>query len=429
MRGDDLIDLRLREGGLVALVVSVLAIADEVDQVIELEALAVGDRQPSGFDARHWIVRVHVRDRNLEAASEAAGVARAERLLGIGRETELVVRDDVNDAADVIASQSGQVERFSHDALAGEGRIAVNEDRQHLALVDNRRARPIGRGRRRAGHAVEDRVDRFEVARIRRHRHDDLFPQPVRLRLDARAGVILDVTHPAKIDAQPLAGNRILELGQDLRVRLLQRMREHVEAAAVRHRDHHVLHAALRRVVDDLVDDRDHHVEALDRKARLAREGAMQEALERLDLRNTTEQLHAVDRIVWRTELAGLNGLAQPHAFVRHEYMVVVVAGGRTVDLAQLRNRVERVFSAGRGRPRHDRRRQLLQRVGGQTVRLRRERRVADRVVKAERIETRGKVAEAANRLGKSMGCNRGRYCVPTVAPGGRFGGASPQLA
>jgi hypothetical protein len=35
---------------------------------------------------------------------------------------------------------------------------------------------------------------------------------------------------------------------------------------------------------------------------------------------------------------------------------------------------------------------------------LRRERRIADRIVKAERIETRGEVPEAANRLCKIEG-------------------------
>ncbi len=61
----------------------------------------------------------------------------------------------------------------------------------------------------------------------------------------------------------------------------------------------------------------------------------MQEALEGLDLRDAVEQLVAVDRIVGRTELPRLDGLPQPHALVRHEHVVVVVAGGRTVDLSR----------------------------------------------------------------------------------------------
>ena len=67
MRGDDLINLRLREGRLVPFVVAV-AVADQIDQVVQLEALAIGDCQPRRLDARDRIVGVDVRDRNLEAA-------------------------------------------------------------------------------------------------------------------------------------------------------------------------------------------------------------------------------------------------------------------------------------------------------------------------------------------------------------------------
>ena len=144
MRGDDLIDLRLRERRLVALVVAVLPIADEVDQVIQLESLAIGDGEPRRFDARDRIVGVDVRDRHLEAARQAAGVAGAERLLGIGREAELIVGDDVNDAANVVALEAREVERLGDDALSGKSGIAVNQNRQDLALVDDRRARPVG---------------------------------------------------------------------------------------------------------------------------------------------------------------------------------------------------------------------------------------------------------------------------------------------
>ena len=41
-------------------------------------------------------------------------------------------------------------------------------------------------------------------------------------------------------------------------------------------------------------------------------------------------------------------------------------------------------------------------------MRLRRERRIANRIVKAERIELRGKMAEAANRLGEVERGNAG---------------------
>ncbi len=80
MAADDLVDLRLRERRLVAFVVAVAAIADEIDQEVELEPLPIGPGQPGRFDAGHRIVGVDVDDGNLEAAGEAARVAGAVRL-------------------------------------------------------------------------------------------------------------------------------------------------------------------------------------------------------------------------------------------------------------------------------------------------------------------------------------------------------------
>ena len=60
------------------------------------------------------------------------------------------------------------------------------------------------------------------------------------------------------------------------------------------HADEHGADAAFGRIADDLVEDRHGHVEPFDREPRLGLEGAMQEALERLDLRQTIEQRHRV---------------------------------------------------------------------------------------------------------------------------------------
>ena len=87
--------------------------------------------------------------------------------------------------------------------------------------------------------------------------------------------------------------HRILELGEDLRVRLLQHVRQHVQPAAMRHADEHVGDAGLGGVDDHLVEHRDEHVEPLDREPRLARERAVQEPLEGFDLGEPIEQRRA----------------------------------------------------------------------------------------------------------------------------------------
>ena len=91
MLGDDLVHQRLRERRLVGLVVAVPAIADEVDEEILIEPLAIRDAQPHGLEARLRVVGVDVDDRNLEALREIARVVRRARVDRIGREADLVV--------------------------------------------------------------------------------------------------------------------------------------------------------------------------------------------------------------------------------------------------------------------------------------------------------------------------------------------------
>ena len=100
------IDLRLGERCFVALVVAVAPVAHEVDEEVELEAVAIGPRQAGRLDARHRVVGVDVHDRHLEAARQAAGVAGREALVWLGGEPELVVGDEVNRAANGPAGEA-----------------------------------------------------------------------------------------------------------------------------------------------------------------------------------------------------------------------------------------------------------------------------------------------------------------------------------
>ena len=143
--------------------------------------------------------------------------------------------------------------------------------------------------------ALDDRVDRLEVARVRRERHGDL--AGARRACALRAEVVLHVAaaalfaHDDRLD-RPLA----FELAQDHLVRAADDVREHVEAAAVRHPHHDLVRALVRRDLDRLVEHRHHHVEALDRELLLAEERAAQVVLHPLDLAQAREQRELLAR-------------------------------------------------------------------------------------------------------------------------------------
>ena len=103
MRGDRLIHHRLREGGIVELVVTVLAVADEVDEDVLLELLPEADGEAGGLHRGLRVVAVHVEDRRLDDLGHVARVGREAVGLRRSGEAHLVVDDDVDRAAGAVA--------------------------------------------------------------------------------------------------------------------------------------------------------------------------------------------------------------------------------------------------------------------------------------------------------------------------------------
>ncbi len=92
---DSLGHLRLRVRRLVLFVVTEATVTDEVDERVASEGAAEVDRQMHGGDARVDVVGVDVNDRNVEAFGEVGGVAGRARIAGIGRESNLIVGDEM----------------------------------------------------------------------------------------------------------------------------------------------------------------------------------------------------------------------------------------------------------------------------------------------------------------------------------------------
>ena len=279
----DLLDhQRLRVGGLVLLVVTEAAIADEIDHDVLAEAAAVRHREPDRGNGRLGIVGVDVNDRDVEALREVGRVTGRAAFARVGREPDLVVRDQMQRPTGRIALEAVQVEGLCHDALPGERRIAVEEHRQRdrriVSAVRSRAIRLLG-----ARSSLDDGIDRFEMARVRDEPHPDLAvrgrPRPV------GGEVVLDVARPALgVGRDGIERPLAFELTQDVLVGHPDRVRENVQPPPVRHAHHDVVRAGLGGELDRLVEHRDHHVEPLERELLLAEEALPQEPLHAVDL-------------------------------------------------------------------------------------------------------------------------------------------------
>ncbi len=185
---DELVHARLRERGLVGLVVAVPPVADHVDDDVLAEGLPELEREPHHPDARFGVVAVHVEDRRLHHLGDVCRVHGRPADLRRGGEPELVVHDEVHRAADVVSRHLGQVQRLGHDALPRKGGVAVEQHRQHLPALPVALLVLLG-----AGHALDDGIDGFEMTRVRRQRDHDLVA-PRRRMLAGRADVVPEVT-------------------------------------------------------------------------------------------------------------------------------------------------------------------------------------------------------------------------------------------
>ena len=136
-----------------------------------------------------------------------------------------------------------------------------------------------------AGHPLDHGVYVLEVARVRGEVDKDLLVGLLLAELEAPdAEVVLDVPDPGVAGAARgrglLALLGLLELAEDLGVRLVHHVRQDVEPPPVRHAQGDHGRADVGGGTDDPVKHRNDHVVPLDREPLLAEERLVEELLE-----------------------------------------------------------------------------------------------------------------------------------------------------
>ena len=336
MRGDLLVHQRLGQRRRVLLVVAELSEADDVDHHVLVELLAVVERELAAQDDGFGVVAVHVQDRRFDHLDDVGAIQRRARIARIGgREADLVVDDDVHRAAGVVAARLRQRQRFHDDALAGEGGVAVDDDRQHGVAFGV--AAPI---EARLHRALDDRIDDLEVRRVERQAQVD---RAARRRDVAReALVVLDVARGQVL------GRRVVELGEQVLRHLAERVDEHVEAAAMGHADDDLLHALAAAALHELVHRGDEALAAFEREALLADVLGVQIALEAFGRGQPVEDVDLLLGREARLRADRLEALLPPALLGRLGDVHVLGADRAAVGLAQAPARSRAASSARR---------------------------------------------------------------------------------
>ena len=93
-----------------------------------MERFAIVVGQTSRARARFGVVPVHVENRCLDHLGDVRRVIAGARRFGGRRESDLIVDDDVDGAANSIPRELRHVERLGDHALTRESRVTVDED-------------------------------------------------------------------------------------------------------------------------------------------------------------------------------------------------------------------------------------------------------------------------------------------------------------
>ena len=256
-----------------------------------------------------------------------------------GGEADLVVHHDVQRAARAVATGLREVEHFLVDALAGDGRVAVDNDRKDLglALVAATDLACVNR-------AFDNRVDDLKVRRVE---GQGQVAGAARGRdVGREAHVVLDVAR------RQVALLLAFEFGEEHRRRLAQRIDQHVQAAAVGHADHHFVDTHAAGDADRFIHGNDQRFAAFQRETLLADILGMQVALQRLGCGQPLQQalflVGAVtgaraDRLEALLQPALLGVVAHVHVFDANRAAVGLPQGTEDVaELGVLRRPLER---------------------------------------------------------------------------------------
>ena len=159
-----LVHQRLRDKGLILLVMAELPEAHHVDDDVFFELRAVIERELCDKLHRLRIVAVDMKYRRLNHFGHIGAIRGRPRIARIrGGEPDLVVNDDVHGAAGSVAARIGKVQRFHDHALPRKSGIAMNQDGQNLVARDIAATALTG-----AHGTLDNRVDDFKMGRIER---------------------------------------------------------------------------------------------------------------------------------------------------------------------------------------------------------------------------------------------------------------------
>ena len=261
----------------VSLVVTVAAIADDIEDDVLMEFLTKFESQLDDGGGSQGIVSVDVKNRQTNSFSRSGAVASGAGVIGQSGKCDLIIDDDVDGSARAVSFEAGKIDGFSNDTLSDKSTISVDEDGNNFFPFDG----VVPKALPGAGFSFHHRVDGLEVAGIGCKGKTDFFPMG-----GSDLIFIAEVVFHVPVTQNSFRDIVFMKFGEEFTAGFSKSVHENVQAAAVGHTDDDLIHAQGRAGFDECVEDGDEGFPAFQGKTLLADIAGVEKALERFSRNN-----------------------------------------------------------------------------------------------------------------------------------------------
>jgi len=326
--GNLLVHQGLGERRLVSLVVTVLSVADNINDDVTLEGRSPFSSKVEDEVHGLHIVRVNMEDGGINRLGDIGGVGGRSRESGVGGETNLVVDNNVNGTTSAISREVQEAKGLKDNTLTSKGSVTMEKDTHGLVTLSFVILVKLNS----TGLTEDNRVLSFKMGGVGNKRKVNLLTRRSRS-LVVGTKMVLNIT-TAEIE-----GSGTAELRENTLVGLSDNVGKHVESTSVGHTNDNILNTSLNGSINESLHGRNSSLGTLKTKTLVVRELSGKEGLKRDSPNKTVQDAALLVNSVF-VGLRNLNSLSNPVTLLArrnvHVFNTVATTVGLLADLDDL---------------------------------------------------------------------------------------------
>mmetsp|Transcript_838 Transcript_838/g.1138 ORF Transcript_838/g.1138 Transcript_838/m.1138 type:complete len:1008 (-) Transcript_838:79-3102(-) len=336
---DGLVHKGLSKHRLINLIVTVLAVADDIDDDIRVPLGAPLGSKIGDANNTFNIITVDVEDRAVQGLGNVRAVGAAAAILGVSGKSDLVVDNDMNGTANRVVRKSTHSKGLIDNTLSRKGTITMEKDGERFGVFSIIAVELLG-----TNFPKDNSVNSLKMTGVGNKGKMNA------LAIGGGAIVtgtkmVLDVT-TTNIFIRIFVNNLTGEFTENLRHGLTNNVGEDIETTTMGHTDDDILNSEVSTGVNHGLNTRNHALGTLKTKTLGGREFVGEESFKHVGPSNTVKDVEFLLLGV-SGRINGFNSLTDPVALVTIGNMHILITNATAVSLLQaLQNLTESTSGA-----------------------------------------------------------------------------------